>query len=261
MLSVGALGLAGLAVASPAVAWSHPCGGPSADPPDFVGLVEYHPPAGVSGARVKIEYADPTLCTTSGADSFSSAWVAIEGQDAYDFLGDNIFQVGIDTCQNGACPSGATNGVPYYFWAFGRMSGAGCTRIAPAPHKAPMGNAVDASYWFQVLWVDDIYPYYAVRIAGSTQKTELVSAVEPCWNGVDTAAYVDEVWDIFDQTPGSVSDSQFWSTGTWVDGSGATHAINRPYSSACDVDDRSSQACHVASNLHDSFYVHDTRQP
>lgn len=263
LLSLGAFGTSSLAYPPPATAWSHACGGADPGPrAGFVGLAEYHPPADVAGLRVKLEYQDPTLCTTPGAASFSSAWIGIEGQDPND-PGYNIFQIGIDTCQNAACPSGATNGVPYYFWAYGHMASSNCgSAVAPVAHKAPMGNAANASYWFQIVRVDDpVYPYYSARIAGSTQVTKQVADIGPCWNGVDTAAYLDEVWDIFDQTPGSVSNSQFWSTATWDDGSGVIHAVNRPYSASCDVDDRTSQSCHVASNLHDSFYVYDTRQP
>lgn len=195
-------------------------------------------------------------------------WVAIVGDDPYDFAGYNIYQVGIDKCTNGAasgCPSGQNN-VPYYFWAYGRMAGPNCTQeVVPIPHKAPLGNAVDSSYWYAIRRSGD---YYVASIAGLQQDSKYAFYLDYCWtseyqadDGVDGAQYMNEVRDANTQSGGSVSDSQFISSVTWYDAAGTSHSLWRPYTQLCDRHDLTTQRCKVASNLHDAWYSWDSRQP
>src|SRR4051794_32969956 len=79
-------------------------------------------------------------------------------------------------------------------------------------------------------------------------------------SGIQGAQYLNEVFDVYDQTAGSGADNQLWSSATWTNSSGTLVSINRPHSSSCDVHDRTSMSCAVASNLHDAWYTHDTRQ-
>lgn len=246
--------------ASPVVvlAWSHGCGGPSATPPDFVGLVEDH--AGLLGARAKIEWStliDPVLCTTSGGDSYSSSWVGIVNYSS----GNNIYQVGIDKCQGTQCgPDSGPDNTAYYFVAKGRGYSPVCgTAVAPTPVETSQGLASAGSLWYQVYKSNSTT--FQTRIGGATAGDSMSTYwTGQCWGGVEAAQYLNEVWDIFDQTPGRSADNQFWSSATWTNSSGTLTSINRPFSSGCDDDTRSSMACGVASNLHDAWYTSDTRQ-
>jgi hypothetical protein len=246
--------------ASPAesLAWSHGCGGPSATPPDFVGLVEDH--SGITGARVKIEWSNsiaPVLCTTSGGASYSSTWVAIGNRQS----GNDIYQVGIDTCQGAACaPTSGPDNTPYYFVAKGRGYSDVCgTAVAPEPVETAQGLARAGSLWYQIYMPNSTT--FQTRIGGATAGVSMSTYwTGRCWGGVGTAQYLNEVYDIFDQTAGSTADTQFWSSGTWTNSSGTLVSINRAFSSHCDAADRTSMACAVASNLHDAWYTHDTRQ-
>jgi hypothetical protein len=120
-------------------AWSGACDG-VVNYPAFAGMMEG--PARMTGARGKIEFANPVLCTrpAAGEPVSSSVWVAVVGDDPNDWYGFNIFQIGIDTCANGeasGCPPGQDN-VPYYFYAYGRMSGPNCAQaVAPGRSKPP----------------------------------------------------------------------------------------------------------------------------
>lgn len=250
------------------VAWSGPCDGIDNIRSAFAGMIEG--PTRMTGARGKIEFANPVLCTrpAAGEPVFSSVWVAVVGSDSNDRYGYNTYQVGIDKCSNGAassCPSGQDN-VPYYFYAYGRMSGPNCgAEVPPIPQKAPLGNAYDASYWYAVRKSG---AYYIASIAGVEQNRKGAFYLETCWtsepqadDGVDGAQYMNEVQDPNSQSGGSVSDSQFISSVTWYDAAGASHSLWRPYNQLCDVHDLSTQRCKVASNLHDSWYSWDSRQP
>ena len=248
-----------VAVPLQALAWSHACGGPSADPPDFVGLIEDH--SGLTGARAKIEWASniaPVLCTTAGGDSFSASWVGIVNYSSVN----NIYQVGIDTCQGSACgPNSGPDDTPYYFVAKGRGYTDACqTAVGPIPVETVQGLATAGSLWYQVYKPNSTT--FQTRIGGADAGVSMSAYwAGVCWTGgVQGAQYLNEVFDIFDQTPGSTSNNQFWSDGTWTNSSGTLVSINRPYSSSCDVRERTSMSCSVASNLHDSWYTHDTRQ-
>lgn len=251
----------------PVGAWSGACDG-LINPTAFAGMVEG--PVRMTGARGKIEFANPVLCTrpAAGEPVFSSVWVAVVGSDQNDRYGYNIFQVGIDKCSNGdasGCPPGQDN-VPYYFYAYGRMSGPNCAaEVPPIPQKARLGNAYDASYWYAVRKSGTDY---VASIAGIEQYRKNAFYLESCWtsepqadDGVDGAQYMNEVQDPNTQSGGSVSDSQFISSATWYDANGTSHSLWRPYSQLCDVHHLSTQRCKVASNLHDSWYSWDSRQP
>lgn len=255
------------AAAGPVAAWSAPCDGRN-NITAFAGMFEG--PARMTGARAKIEFANPVLCTgpAPGESVFSSVWVAVVGNDPNDPYGLNIFQVGIDKCSNGdasGCPPGQDN-IPYYFYAYGRMSGPNCAQaVAPRPIKAPLGNAYDASYWYAVRKSGSDY---VASIAGIEQYRKGAFYLESCWtsepqadDGVDGAQYMNEVQDPNTQSGGSVSDSQFISSVTWYDANGGSHSLWRAYNQLCDVHDLSTQRCKVASNLHDSWYSWDSRQP
>jgi len=258
-LMVIAIAVAGwVSFPASSMAWSHGCGGPDATPPDFVGQREHH--TGITGARVKIEWSTavaPVLCTTAGADSFSSTWVAIGNEvDPND-----IYQVGIDRCQGGGCaPTSGPDDTPYYFVAKGRGYSAVCgTGVAPTPVETQQGLATAGSLWYQIYQPDSVT--FQTRIGGATAGVSMSTYwAGQCWGGVAVAAYDNEVFDIFDQTAGRTSDTQFWSSATWTNSSGTLVSMNRPFSSNCDDKDRSSMACAVASNLHDAWYTHDTRQ-
>lgn len=251
-------------------AWSHGCDGVN-NYTAFAGMLEFHPLT--TGARAKIEYANPTLCTSPapGESSFSSVWTAVAGADANDVDGLNIYQVGIDKCQNGAasgCPSGVNN-VPYYFYAYGRMSGPNCgTSVAPQPQKAPRGLATNDSWWFTIIKSGS---NYLATIAGSEQYRKGAFYLETCWtstldetDGVDTAEYMNEVQDPFSQSGGSVADPQLLSSVTWYDAAG-THSLSRPYSQICDSYPKGwqqgGQRCYVLSTAHDGWNSWDSRQP
>ncbi len=242
-------------------AWSHSCAGPASYDPfgyainSFSGVLSGSP--GLTGARAKIEWStsvDPRLCTGSG-DGFSSSWVALTGDGGWD-----IYQVGIDKCKNGLC--NADNGVEdrsYYFWAYGREAGSCGAALGPEPILAPLGLTSANSYWYQVYKSGS---YYYARIGGSTQNSKTAGSLETCWSGGPQGAqYMTELWDLFDQNPGRVADQQFISSATWTDSGGTLTSVWRPYSTDCDVVDLSSMRCRIASNLHNSWYVWDTRQP
>jgi len=251
-----------LAHPAPALAWSHSCGGPASydaygDPiSSFSGIIDGTP--GLTGVRAKIEWStsvDPTLCSGTGT-SFSSSWVAVVG-DGGPW---EIYQVGIDKCHNTGCnPDNGVVDRAYYFFAYGREESSSCQAIAPEPIKAPMGLTSAGSYWYQI-YKNGFY-YYA-RIAGSQQDFRIDTALETCWvDGPTGAQYMTELWDLFDQNPGRVADQQFFSSATWTNSGGSLVSVYRPYSSNCEIVDLSSMRCRVASNLHDSWYTWDTRQP
>jgi len=249
-------------VAAPmtALGWSHGCGGPNpvTDAQDFVGMAEDH--IGVTGARVKIEWSaliNPVLCTTSGGDSFSSTWVAIHGNAPFD-----IYQVGIDKCQGDDCnPNSGPDNTAYDFTALGRNAGGPCGGfVVPVPIETSQGLADNGSFWFQIYKSNSTT--YQARIAGSNAGVSVSTYyTDTCWqDGILGAGYFNEVWDIFDQTPGRTADKQLWSSATWTNSSGTLVSMNRPYSSACDAHDRSAMACSVAGNLHNAWNTYDTRQ-
>lgn len=241
-------------------AWSHGCGGPNpvTQEQDFVGIAEAH--AGATGARAKIEWSasiDPTLCTTVGGDSFASSWVAVVGPTPFD-----IYQVGIDKCQGGACaPTSGPDNTPYYFTALGRHASAECGQaVGPTPVQSSQGLATAGSLWYQIFKSSS--STFQARIGGTNAGASVSSYyLNTCWGGVTGVQYLNEVWDIFDQTPGRVSDQQFWSSVSWTDAAGSLVSINRPFSAACDAAGRTAMKCQVASNLHDAWYTWDSRQP
>lgn len=181
------------------------------------------------------------------------------GYDVLDPIGWNIYQVGIDTCQNSACPSGASNGVPYYFYAYGhgQMGGVCGSAIPPLAIKAPLGNASNNTWWFEVTKSGT---YYNAKIAGQLQYARQQTSIEACWNGVDAAQFLNELYNVNDLNPGSVSNKQFWSDASWFDTAGQ-HSINRPFGSSCDAGGFATQRCSVASNLHNGWYTWDSREP
>ena len=271
----GLLLAAGMALPASILAWSHPCTG-TADPTAFAGMVEAHD--FTRGARAKMEFASPTLCTSPapGEPAFSSLWVAVTGSDPHDIFGDNIFQVGIDKCENGGasgCAPGSTSNVPYYFWAYGRMDGSACSEVLPLAVKAPLGNANTNTYWYALRKSGGDYSgNYIASIGGTDQATKDWFSLDTCWdfngiccNGVDSSQYLNEVQDLFTQSGGSVSNPQTWSSVTWSDHSGTLHAISRPYSDACDTSYSGKQQggmrCFVLSNAHDGWNLWDSRQP
>ena len=66
----------------------------------FAGVAQY--PSVVKGAKANIEFVDEHLCTTSGADDFSSFWASVVGSTSnYD-----IYQIGVDKCKGLACVAG-----------------------------------------------------------------------------------------------------------------------------------------------------------
>jgi hypothetical protein len=269
--------LGGAAAAPAAVlAWSHPCTGNNDDPLAFAGMLELHD--FTRGARAKMEFASPTLCTSpaAGEAAFSSLWVAVTGQDPNDFFGDNIFQVGIDKCENGAasgCAPGSTANVPYYFWAYGRMDSSACNEVAPLAVKAPLGNANTNTYWYAIRKSGADYGgRYIASIGGSDQATQGWFGLDACWdhngvccNGVDSSEYMNEVQDLFTQAGGSVGNPQTWSSVTWTDHSGAAHPISRAYSDPCDTVglgwQQGGMRCFVLPNAHDGWNLWDSRQP
>ncbi len=64
----------------PVLAWSASCQADSPNAPFFAGNYQLSN-NNVSGSRVKLEYSDPTLCTSPSTSetSFSSAWTSIVG--------------------------------------------------------------------------------------------------------------------------------------------------------------------------------------
>ena len=221
-------------------------------------MVEDH--TGVTGVRAKIEWSssiDPVLCTSTTSGSFSSSWVAIHGLSPLD-----IYQVGIDKCQAGSCsPQSGPDDTAYYFTALGRNAGGPCgAYVIPSPVESSQGLADNGTLWFQVYKSNSTT--YQARIAGANAGASVSTYyTNTCWQaGVLGAGYFNEVFDIFDQTPGSTSDNQYWSDATWTNSAGTLVAMYRSYSSSCDIQDRTSMSCSVASTLHDAWYTHDTRQ-
>jgi hypothetical protein len=240
------LALASLPVlAASAAAWTAQCDGfpPSAW---FEGLAEDH--LNNHGVRALIEYNNPALCLNPApgdGETFSASWVGlVKTTHPY-----NIYQVGLDKCQNRpGCPAGV-----YYFWAYGRQQGA-CAMMLPLPNNVGAANA--NSYWYQII---KIGAYFHARIAGVTKDTKLFSSLDTCWGGISGWQILDEVGDPGDEAGSQGADTRFYSSITWRDHLDVDHALNRPFSSPCDVEELSTMNCWVASNLHDAFYTDDTR--
>lgn len=74
---VAALVASQLALANPRDVEALSCTVPSSAA--FAGVQANHTNA-VRGAKVKIEFVNPALCTTAGGDDFSSYWVAVVGR-------------------------------------------------------------------------------------------------------------------------------------------------------------------------------------
>ena len=242
-------------------AWSEPCDGV-----DFgyyyAGMSEDH--ANVRGAQTKIEFFNQGLCTPNdGYGSFSSNWVAIVGYDPLDVLRFNIYQVGIDKCQDPGCPRDPPT--PYYFYAYGRMASTTCGQsLAPFPWRAPKGDANTTTYAYRI---EKEFPSgepaaYVLRIGGVEQNRRLTWDIETCWKGVDGAQYANEVFDLGDQSGGTVSNHQSFAENRWKDSAG-WHGMNRPYLDPCDTAPGQNdwQRCFVSSTRHDTFYSWDTRAP
>lgn len=234
------------AVVRPALAWSPTCDG-QVTSPWFEGLIEDH--LNNHGVRALIEYNNPSLCrdpAPGDGETFSSSWVGLV-RNVHPY---NIYQVGLDKCQNRAgCPTGV-----YYFWAYGRQQGACGQALAPVPHD--VGSANSNSYWYQII---KIGAYFHARIAGVTKDTKVFSSLDTCWGGISGWQILEEVGDPGDEAGSQGTDTRFHSQITWRDSSDAEHALNRPFGSPCDVEDLPTMNCWVASNLHDAFYADDTR--
>jgi hypothetical protein len=252
-----------LLLPSGALAWSAGCDG-HATIFAFAGEEEHH--AGTIGAQASVETVNEGLCApTDGFGSSSSSWVALVGAYLGSGSENDIYQVGIDKCQDPGCPRDPPT--TYYFYAYGHHASTACgAEKLPVAVKAPKG---DATAYSHVMKVDKVFVSgganeYRLYVDGAEQNRVLATQLETCWNGVGASEYADEVHDPGDQAGGCISScvehAQNFAYVQYRDGLG-WHSMNRPFGQVCDVHDLSTMNCNIASNLHDWFYVRDTRAP
>lgn len=255
LLLVMALG--GLGVVRPQAVAAVSCAGQPDGDADFAGNKQ-SPLAHPLGTAATIQAVSFALCSGT-ADTFSSAWIAIEGGAVPP--GYNILQIGYDKCRGGACGPTSPSNTLYYFWAYGRNPGGGCgAEIAPVP--VDLGNATaGAMPRFRIERAPSTRAYhYELYIGTTLEAYKYIGDVENCWTGGSVrSSFFNEVYDLGTQSGGRVADQQDfqdvqYKTDTW-------YLMTRALNASCDFVDRTTQRCHTSSNDSNNYFTYDTRFP
>jgi hypothetical protein len=233
------------------------CAGQPDGDADFNGNKQ-SPLAHPLGTAATIQAVSFALCSGTN-DTFSSAWIAIEGGAVPP--GFNILQIGYDKCRGGACgPTSPTNTL-YYFWAYGRNPGGSCgAEIAPVP--VDLGNAsAGAMPRFKIERAPSSRAYhYELYIGATLEAYVFIGDVENCWTGGSVrSSFFNEVYDLGTQSGGRVGDQQDfqdvqYKTDTW-------YLMTRALNASCDYVDRTTQRCHTGSSDSNNYFTYDTRFP
>lgn len=247
---------ASLWAAQPAEALS--CIGPLNGRAHFAENKETHTSA-TFGSSARMEYVDEHLCTTSGADTFSSSWISVVGDDVDDLNGFNIYQVGIDKCLGDLCGPTSPVNQPYAFFAYGRMEGP-CTLKLPSPEKKTVSISGTRTYSVFIQLAPNGHDYdYHARISGVDVDIRPSTDLSYCWNGVDAAEIANEVWDRNDQSGGPNSNRQNFESPQWRDSS-TWRSITRSPGFDCDlIEIPLTQKCVWASDGSNVWWSWDTR--
>jgi hypothetical protein len=230
------------------------CAGDPDGVADFAGIRKYVSPRSY-GAQAFIEVINHSLCT--GASTFSSDWVAVV-RPTHPF---NIFQIGIDKCRNAACPPGAPENAPYYFWAFGRMTTQACGQgVGPSANPINAAGTPTGAPRLRVEYTPSPAGYDA-----SINGTVWVHVFDPatCWGGVPSASDIfSEVYDLNTQQGGSLSNKQGYTDARYKDTSYWRH-LDNPLKAPCTINNRvtTTTKCNTSSSAMDDYFMGDTRWP
>jgi hypothetical protein len=175
--------------------------------------------------------------------------VAIQGNTSFE-----IFQVGYDKCQGPGCPQQNSS---YFFWAEGYDQSPSCGPASPpTPHKAPKGNATSGLHLFTVIRTGTNGVNLEARIDGVVQRTGSWShIVGICWLTVYAADWLNELYNVGDQSGGFLANAQNWEAvqyhkGSWTTKTATTCNVLGPWAH---------QKCSWAPSPPGKFWTWDTR--
>jgi hypothetical protein len=212
----------------------------------------------VYGAVATIQYFNETLCAGNTTKSFSTSWTALEAVSLSDSNGWDIYQVGFMKCRTCGWPSTTTT---YLVWAYGREFTTACgSAISPTPHR--LGSAGIANVPFKVARGHDPdgMLVYQASVNGTVYDDESLASLDTCWpGGPSRTEYANEVGNASDQSGGTPTANQNWTSVKYMNSSSIWVAMNGTLNANCARIDLLTQRCKISSTLHDKFITWDTR--